>query len=272
MSDPARPPGAARLMERHGLRPRPSLGQHFLLDENLIGVSVREGAVGPDDVVLEIGAGAGVLTRALAAAARHVHAVEIDRRLEPVLADALTGRDNVDLVWGDAIKLDLAALDPAPTRFVANLPYDIAGPLMLESLTSLPRVERWCVMVQREVADRWSAAVGARDYGAPSVLIRLVARQVFRRNVGREVFRPRPHVDSALVAWERTGPGPDDHLRSVVRAAFGHRRKTLVNALRASGFDRDAALRALDALGRPAGARPADLSPPDYRALAGGLR
>jgi 16S rRNA (adenine1518-N6/adenine1519-N6)-dimethyltransferase len=259
-------------MERHGLRPRPSLGQHFLLDENLIAVSVREGAVGPDDVVLEIGAGAGVLTRALAGASRHVHAVEVDRRLEPVLADALSAHDNVSLIWGDALKLDLAALVPAPTRLIANLPYDIAGPLMLESLTSLRSVERWCVMVQREVADRWGAPPGGKDYGAPSVLIGLACRQEFRRNVGREVFSPRPHVDSALVAYARIGPGPDDHLRTVVRAAFGHRRKTLVNALREAGFPRERTLAALVSVGHVPEARPADLSAEDYRSLAGALR
>lgn len=272
MSDAPRRPGAARLMERHGLRPRPSLGQHFLLDENLIAVSVREGDVGAEDVVLEVGAGAGVLTRALAEAARHVHAVEIDRRLEPVLADALAGHDNVDLIWGDALKMDLTALDPAPTRLVANLPYDIASPLILESITGLARVERWCVMVQREVADRWTAEAGSGEYGAPSVLINLACRQVFRRNVGREVFSPRPHVDSALVAWTRTGPGPDAHLRGVVRAGFAHRRKTLANALREAGFARDDTVGALAAAGHAANVRPGELGPEDYRALAEALR
>ena len=264
--------GAARLMARHGLRPRPSLGQHFLLDENLIAVSVREGDVGPSDVVLEVGAGAGVLTRALAGAAAHVHAVELDRRLAPVLADSLADRDNVALIWGDALALDLSALDPPPTRLVANLPYDVAGPLMLESLSVLPTVTRWCVMVQREVADRWAAPPGGADYGAPTVLIALCSQPVFRRNVGREVFAPRPRVDSALVAYTRTGPGPDEHLRAVVRGAFAHRRKTIVNALRASGHPRERTAPALAAIGVPLQARPADLSPEQYRALGAELQ
>lgn len=272
MSEDPRPPGAARLMERHGLRPRPSLGQHFLLDENLIAVSVREGSVGPDDVVLEVGAGAGVLTRALASAARAVHAVEIDRRLEPVLADALVGHENVSLLWGDALKLPLGELSPAPTRFVANLPYDVATPLVLESITSLPSVTRWCVMVQREVADRWGAEPGGKDYGAPSVLLALACRQVFRRNVGREVFTPRPRVDSALVALERIGPGPDDDGRALIRAAFTHRRKTLINGLREADYPRERVAEVLSAVGRPAAARPADLSPEDYARLIEGLR
>ena len=117
-----------RQLARHGLRPDTSLGQHFLLDENLVDVSVREAEIGPDDTVLEIGPGVGVLTVALARKARTVHAVEVDRRLEPALTDVLADAEGVHLIWADAVRLDVESLDPPPTRLVANLPYSIATP------------------------------------------------------------------------------------------------------------------------------------------------
>ena len=184
-----------RLLEAHGLRPDTDLGQHFLLDENLADLAVREAGVGPEDVAYEVGAGLGVLTAALAREARAVHAVEIDRRLEPALAEVVARSRNVQVHWGDAMRLPVEGLDPPPTVMVANLPYAIATPAVIESLWRLPHVSRWCVMVQREVADRWLAEPGGRLYGAPSVLLRLAAEPTFRRAVGREVFVPRPRVE-----------------------------------------------------------------------------
>jgi 16S rRNA (adenine1518-N6/adenine1519-N6)-dimethyltransferase len=257
----------ARLLEAHGLRPDTDLGQHFLLDENLADLAVRAAEVGPDDIVLEVGAGVGVLTRALARAARHVHAIEIDSRLRPALREALTGHDNVSLVWDDAMRVPLEELEPAPTAFVANLPYDIATPILLESLARCPTLERWCVMVQREVADRWAAAPGTREYGVASVQIALCAEQTFRRAVGREVFMPRPRVDSALVGLRRTGAPLSEGLRTLVRAAFAHRRKTLANALGAAGADRRQVRVALAELDLPADARPERLHPQQYVTL-----
>jgi 16S rRNA (adenine1518-N6/adenine1519-N6)-dimethyltransferase len=262
-----------RLLAAHGVRPDRDLGQHFLLDENLVDVSLREGAVGPDDVVLEVGAGVGVLTAALARRARAVHAVEVDRRLAGALGDALAGLGNVRLHWADAMRLALEELDPPPTRLVANLPYDVATPVLLESLVRLPRVERWCLMVQREVADRWLAGPGTRAYGAPSVLVALTAAPTFRRAVGREVFTPRPRVDSALLALRRTAPGPSPAVRDLVRTAFAQRRKTLANALaagagRAGRPGKERVLAVLRALGLPPAARAADLPPAAFPRLA----
>jgi 16S rRNA (adenine1518-N6/adenine1519-N6)-dimethyltransferase len=261
-----------RLLAAHGLRPDTDLGQHFLLDENLVDLAVRESGVGPDDVVLEVGAGLGVLTAALARAAGAVHAVEVDRRLEPALADALAGARNVRLHWGDAMRLPLEDLDPPPTALVANLPYAIATPLVVESLWRLPALARWCVMVQREVVDRWLAAPGGRLYGAPSVLLQLTAVPTFRRAVGREVFAPRPRVDSALVALRRVAPGPTAPVRGLVRAAFSARRKTLVNALAGAGADKEAVAAAVAAAGHPPSVRPEALAPADFAALARELR
>lgn len=261
-----------RLLAEHGLRPDTDLGQHFLLDENLVDLAVREAAIGPADVVLEVGAGLGVLTVALARAAGTVHAVEVDRRLEPALEAALADHGNVRLHWGDAMRIDIGALRPPPTAMVANLPYSIATPILLESIHAAPTIERWCVMVQREVADRWTARPGGRMYGAPSVMIALALEPTFRRAVGREVFTPRPRVDSALVAFRRSGPPPSPAVRSLVRAAFASRRKTLVNALAQAGCDKAEAGRALAVVGVPAGVRPERVTPHQFARLAEELR
>lgn len=260
-----------RSLAAHGIRPDTDLGQHFLLDENLVYLAIREAGVRPDDVALEVGAGLGVLTVPLARAAAWVHAVELDRRLEPALADALRGAGNVTLHWGDAMRLPLASLAPAPTVLVANLPYSIATPLVLETLWGLPSLERWCVMVQREVVNRWLAPPGGRLYGAPSVLLQLTVVPTFRRSVGREVFTPRPRVNSALVALRRVAAGPAPPVRGLVRAAFAARRKTLVNALALAGADRPRVAAALAELGYPATVRPEALPPEAFPPLAEAL-
>jgi len=215
---------------------RKELGQHFLVDENLLGVIGRLAELGPEDVVLEIGPGRGVLTTYLADRVLQVHAVELDRSLEQTLREALGDRDNVDLRFGDALELDLAALGPPPTKLVANLPYNIATPVVVESLDGLPTVDHWTVMVQREVADRFFAEPSTKAYGAVSVLVQLATERTGFHRVSRTVFRPRPNVDSALVAFARTGPGADAKTRRVVEAAFSHRRKTLANSLELAGL------------------------------------
>lgn len=260
-----------RVLAEHGIRPDTDLGQHFLVDENLVDLALRAAGVTGEDVVLEVGAGPGVLTAALARTVRCVHAVEIDRRMEPLLAATLPRDANVHLHWGDAMRLPLEELDPAPTVMVANLPYSIATPLVVESTWRLPYLRRWCVMVQREVADRWQAAPGSRLYGAPSVLLALASVPSFRRNVGREVFAPPPRVDSALVSRDRTGPGADPALRALVRAAFAQRRKTLVNCLTAHGGDRARTEAALSRMGLPADVRAQELDAAAFRELRGEL-
>jgi 16S rRNA (adenine1518-N6/adenine1519-N6)-dimethyltransferase len=147
------------------VRPKKQLGQHFLVDENILGVIGRLGGLAPGDVALEVGPGLGALTTYLADRVGRVHAVELDRSLEPRLREALGARDNVELVFGDALQLDLGSLDPPPTKLVANLPYNAATPLVVESLDRLPTLEGWTVMVQREVADRFSRLRGRRRTG-----------------------------------------------------------------------------------------------------------
>jgi 16S rRNA (adenine1518-N6/adenine1519-N6)-dimethyltransferase len=244
------------------------LGQHFLVDENLLGVIERLAALSPDDVVLEIGPGRGVLTRFLDERVGHVHAVELDRSLEP----ELRGLARTDLHWGDALALDLGALAPPPGKLVSNLPYNIATPLIVESLDRLPTVATWCVMVQREVADRLFAVPRTKAYGAVSVLVQLATERTGFHPVSREVFRPRPNVDSGLVAFRRTAPGIPPYVKQVVEGAFAHRRKTLANSLALAGVaTREDAAAALAAIGRDPASRAEALAPAELVAVAEAL-
>jgi 16S rRNA (adenine1518-N6/adenine1519-N6)-dimethyltransferase len=248
--------------------PKRQLGQHFLVDENILGIIGRLAELRADDVVLEIGPGLGVLTRYLAERVARVHAVELDASL----AAQLTGLPaNVELEVGDALHVDLARL--APTKLVANLPYNIATPLIVESLDGLPSVGRWCVMVQREVADRLFAVPSTKAYGAVSVLVQLAAQRTGFHPVSRNVFRPRPNVDSALVAFRRTALPPDyPRIKQVVEASFAHRRKTLPNSLALAGLTaRERAADALRAVDRPPETRAEQLAPPEFVALAAAL-
>jgi 16S rRNA (adenine1518-N6/adenine1519-N6)-dimethyltransferase len=256
------------------VRAKKELGQHFLVDENMLGVLGRLAELDEDDVVLEIGPGLGVLTAFLAERVGQVYAVELDASLGAQLVERLAGHPNVGLHFGDALRLDLAELAPGATKFVANLPYNIATPLIVESLDRLPQIQLWCVMVQREVADRLFAAPSTKAYGAVSVLVQLAAERSGLHPVSRTVFRPRPNVDSAIVAFRRTGLPPDfPHLKAVVVAAFAHRRKRLANSLELAGFvDRPRAEAALAELGKPATVRAEELAPTEFLTLARALR
>jgi 16S rRNA (adenine1518-N6/adenine1519-N6)-dimethyltransferase len=248
------------------------LGQNFLADPNLLDAIVRDAELDPADVVLEVGAGEGVLSGRLAAAAAHLHAIEIDRGLEPALAP-LVALPNVSLHWGDAMKLDLAALAPPPTAMVANLPYSVATPLILRTIEELPGLARWTVMVQREIADRLRASPGTRTYGSPSVLVQLACEVELLRTVDPAVFRPRPRVESAILRLRRTGPGADTPTRELTRAAFAHRRKSLARSLEHVQPGRMAPARAaLAQLGLPENARAEALSPEEFAALSAKLQ
>jgi 16S rRNA (adenine1518-N6/adenine1519-N6)-dimethyltransferase len=250
------------------LRRQRRLGQNFLADPNLLEAIVRESGAGPGDVALEFGAGGGALSERLAERTAHLHVVEIDRRMETELAP-LAVKPDVTVHWGDAMKLDLAALDPAPGIVVSNLPYSVATPLILRTIEDLPGVERWTVMVQREVAERLRAGPGSRTYGAPSVLVQLAAEVELRRRVGPEVFVPRPRVESALLRMRRTGAVAPEPVRELVRDAFGHRRKSLARSLELASPGRiDAVRAALGELGLPADARAESLAPQDFVRLA----
>jgi len=262
----------ARLRE-FGVTPKRDLGQNFLIDDNLLGVILGQLECGPDDVVLEIGAGLGVLTGALAGSARHVHAFEVDKSLEAPLAATLRGDPKVSLHFEDVLKSSLEDLDPAPTLCASNLPYSVAGPFLIESLQRLPSVHRYCVMVQREVAERLGADPGSKAYGVLSVWVQLYARIVRMRPLSRSIFFPQPRVDSSLVVLDRRGPdetpsGDLAQLRVVIQAAFGQRRKTLANALSAGlSLPREQVIALLVSVGLPADVRAERLAPEQFVAL-----
>lgn len=254
-------------MKAFGIRPNRDLGQNFLIDSNLLEVISRAAELDGDDVVLEVGGGLGVLSEHLAERARHVHVVELDRRLEPPLRDALDPHANATLHLADAVKLDLAALDPAPTKVVANLPYGVAASVILRTVELLPEVTTWVAMVQKEVGERFAASPGSPAYGIPSVLAQLACDVKVIRPVSRNVFFPVPNVDSVLVRLLRTGAAPEPALRALVQQGFAHRRKALARSVALKGGDRDALRAALEALGLPADARAETLAPEQWRAL-----
>jgi len=275
-ADPALPTQPTlRRLRQFGVRPRRDLGQNFLVDSNILGVIERAAELAPQDVVLEIGGGLGVLSEFLASRVAHTHVVELDRSLEPALRDALDPfGPAASLHLTDALALDLPGLDPAPTKVVANLPYGIAATAILRTIEELPGVTRWVAMVQKEVGERFAAAPGTGAYGVPSVLAQLACAVRVHRGVARTVFHPVPNVDSVLVVLERRAgvAPPTPALRRIVQGAFAHRRKALARSLALAGLPfedvRGRARAALVELGHPEDERAERLAPEEFRALA----
>jgi 16S rRNA (adenine1518-N6/adenine1519-N6)-dimethyltransferase len=286
VSTPAQP--SLRRLGRFAVRPDRELGQNFLIDSNILGVIERAAQLREHDVALEIGGGLGVLSEHLAERVAHVHVVEIDTRLREALLDATDPHANVSVHWGDAMRIDLRALDPAPTKVVANLPYGIAAGVLLRTIEELAHVELWVAMAQREVGERLAAAPGGRDYGVSSVIAQLACEVRVLRTVPRTVFYPEPNVDSVLVCMRRTAVAPSPALRALVGGAFAHRRKTLAGSLAlagrggsggardagppaagspAGGRSREEIRMALGDLGHPENVRAERLSPEDFREL-----
>ena len=256
-------------MSAEPVRANRRLGQNFLVDANVLDVIERLSELDSGDTVLEVGPGHGVLTERLIAHAGHVHAIEIDERFRPHLEQRLGAVPTLDLVFADALRVDLTRLAPEPTKLVANLPYSIATPLLMESVRALPLVERWCVMVQREVADRILASPSTRAYGAVSVLMQLTASKAGFHPVSRTCFSPVPNVDSALVCLQRErhwdSSGAYAQLRRTVTGAFAHRRKTLANSLALAGVvSREQTVAALEAIARASNARAEELAPEEF--------
>ena len=267
-------------------------GQNHLVDGNILRAIVEQAAVSPDDVVLEVGAADGQLTRPLLDRARLVHAFEIDHRYTARLERLAEERANLRVHPGDALKQDLAGLDPAPTALVANLAYNIAIPLIMTSIAGLPRLSRWAVMVQKELGDRLFALPSTKAYSAVSVLVQLACRREQVRAVPPSAFRPQPRVESSFITFVRRVPAVDgaaaageapplDSARyaamgALVRLAFGQRRKVLTNSLSGAAragvtLSRDDILRALGELGLAPAARPEELTPAHWVAFARAL-
>jgi 16S rRNA (adenine1518-N6/adenine1519-N6)-dimethyltransferase len=261
------------LAARHGIRPKRSLGQHFLLDPNLGRAIAADSGAGPGDRVVEIGAGLGSLTRALAETGAEVLAIELDRALIPALEESVSGLDGVQVLNADAMAFEwLEALGDHEWILAGNLPYNVATPLVLETLARAPRIRRLVVMVQREVGERLAAGPGDEGYGAPSVRVAYRARASILRRVPAAVFWPRPKVASLVVALDRRERPPvaveEARLWRVVDAGFAERRKTMRNALRRSGLGLEEAGRALDEAGIDPAARAETLSLEDFARVA----
>jgi 16S rRNA (adenine1518-N6/adenine1519-N6)-dimethyltransferase len=276
--DVADPRTLREVLRRHGVRAATSLGQRFLVDRGVLAAIVDAAELSPDDDVLEIGPGPGVLTAALAARVRSVTAVEVDPRMVALLGETLADHENVRIVQADALKVDLLALAPPITRIVANLPYQITTPLLERFLADDRRPALVVVLVQQEVARRMAAtARSARERGYLSVFTQSFAEPRIVRRVPARAFRPAPRVDSAVVAL-RTRPRPafaplaQEPFLRLVSDAFRHRRKQLRSALgHEAGLDRERATAVLAAAGIAPDRRPETLSLDEWVALANAI-
>lgn len=269
------------LLDRHGFHFSKKLGQNFLINPSVCPRMAEACGATPDTGVLEIGPGFGVLTRELAAAAGKVVAVELDDRLPPVLAETLAGRDNVEIVWGDCMKIDLPALlkekfGDRPVAVCANLPYYITSPILMMLLESRLPVENITVMVQKEAAQRLCATPGTRQAGAVTLAVQYYAEAETLFTVSRGSFMPAPNVDSAVIRLtiRKTPPctvQDEKQMFRLIRAGFNQRRKTLVNSLTGAGFGKEAIAAALTAAGLFPTARAEELTLTDFAALSDAL-
>jgi 16S rRNA (adenine1518-N6/adenine1519-N6)-dimethyltransferase len=264
--------GARRLRElceRHGIRPQKSLGQNFVIDPNTIRKVVQVAGLVPTDVVLEIGAGAGSLTLALAEIAQRVVAVEIDARLVPLLEESLAGLDNVEVRNDDAA--DLLITGTGANKLVANLPYNVAVTLVLLVLERAQGISELTVMTQREAGERLAAVPGSKVYGLTSVLSQFFSKVAVAGRVSRNAFWPVPNVDSVIVTLTRRSELPDVDVNTfvaVVTAAFSQRRKMLRNSLATRTGDTETATEVLQRAGIDPRSRAEDLSVDEFVALA----
>ena len=228
-------PDVRQILQKYGFDFKKSLGQNFLTDRGLLRAIVRDAGVTEGDTVVEIGAGAGTLTAELAAAAGKVIGFDVDRALEPVLKETLSGKDNTEIVFRDVLKMkdeEIFALSGKEYKVVANIPYYITTPLVMRFMECSVPPASMTLTVQKEVAERIVAAPGTPEYGALSVTVRLRSDPKITRTVPRQLFRPVPKVDSAVVRFDifEKFPGVDIAAVSrLARAGFGMRRKTLVN-------------------------------------------
>jgi 16S rRNA (adenine1518-N6/adenine1519-N6)-dimethyltransferase len=267
----AEPLGRAQtldLLRRHGVTPDRRRGQHFLVEPNVVRRIVELAGCGPGDRVVEIGAGAGTLTRELAATGAAVVAYEIDETLRPLLDETLVGIDRVRVRFADAAAVDLdTELEPGEWTMVANLPYHVGTPLLLDALRRVGRITRFVVMLQREAVQRLAATPGGRRYGLPSVVAGLHARVRVALRVPGHLFVPPTPVDSAVAVLDRMSADPAAEAAiALAAAAFGQRRKMLRSSLRGVLDDPEAVVRAA---GLEPTARAEDLAPADYLRLAG---
>jgi 16S rRNA (adenine1518-N6/adenine1519-N6)-dimethyltransferase len=268
----ASPSATIAVLKRHGLHTRKSLGQHFLVDDNIVGRIIDAAKISPGEVLLEIGPGIGTLTDALLGAGASVVAVEYDRTLLPVLEALRSESPSLTVVHADAVTVKLASLDtPAgpPRALVANLPYAVAATVVLRLFEEMPSLERAVVMVQAEVGERMAAQPGTKAYGAYTVKLALRAQVTARFAVARSCFLPPPRVDSAVIRLDRLDRGLDPATlvaaAAAADAAFHQRRKTVRNSLGAGlGIATSEADAMLAAAGIDGALRAENLTPEQY--------
>ncbi|HEX9775144.1 MAG TPA: 16S rRNA (adenine(1518)-N(6)/adenine(1519)-N(6))-dimethyltransferase RsmA [Actinomycetota bacterium] len=260
------------LLDKHGLRPRTAIGQHFVTDPNTVRKMVSLAEPAPGSTVIEVGPGLGALTIALLEAGHDVLAIERDERLRPVLEEVAPG---ARVVWQDALELDVARVVPGPASVVANLPYQIATPLLIGWLERFPRIGSYTVMVQREVGERLAATPGTGPYGAVSAKVAYLAEASIVARVSRRVFYPQPEVESVIVRLRRRERPPvaggRARIFAVIRAGFAQRRKTIRRALRGGGWSAAEVEAALEAARVSGSARAETLSLDDFARLARAL-
>lgn len=278
------PTNTIEILDKYGFSFQKKFGQNFLIDENVVRKIVREAGVTKDDFVLEVGPGIGTMTQILCEEAREVVAVEIDKKLIPILTrDTLSYYDNVTVINEDILKLDIAKLakeknDGRPIKVVANLPYYITTPIIMGLFESGVALDSITIMVQKEVADRMQVGPGTKDYGALSLAVQYYAKPSIVLTVPASCFMPRPNVDSAVIKLERYSQPPvdvkDAHLMfNIIRASFNQRRKTMTNSVvnAGLGITKERLLEALEACGLPTTVRGEALTLEQFAQLANEL-
>ena len=279
------PTNTIEILDKYGFSFQKKYGQNFLIDENVVRKIVREAGVTKDDFVLEIGPGIGTMTQILCEEAREVVAVEIDKKLIPILEnDTLSYYNNVTVINEDVLKLDIVKLtaehnNSEPIKVVANLPYYITTPIVMGLFESKVPLDSITIMVQKEVADRMQVGPGTKDYGALSLAVQYYARPKIVLNVPASCFMPRPNVDSAVIKLERYQKPPvdvlDEHLMfKIIRASFNQRRKTMMNSVGNSGevnVSKEELLKALEQCGFSATIRGEALTLEQFAALTNAI-
>ena len=266
------------LLELFSLQPIQTLGQNFLVDDNICRRILEQAAPASDDLVLEIGAGLGALTRLAARSAGKVVAIEIDRYVLPALSHVLTGLDNVEIIHADARETDfrqLAAAWSGKVLVLGNLPYYITTPLITKIICELPQARSIILMVQREAAWRLMAPAGSRRYGPLAILAALYGQTEKLADVPRGSFYPQPHVDSVLLRLTGGHDLPDREfapLAAFLDRSFTRRRKTLINSWREAGMQTPMLAKSLTDGGLPANVRPETVTPQQYLRLFGALQ
>ncbi len=272
--------GIKYIRKKYGFHNTKSLGQNFLADKGVIDSIIEAASIDPEDLVIEIGPGLGVLTQREAELAKKVYAIELDRDLIPILNDLLKSYDNVEIIHGDILKTDVKALIEGAgcekTRIVGNLPYYITTPIIMQLLEKKVGAESITIMLQKEVAERITAEPGGRTYGALSVAVQYYAEVVTVAQAPSHMFVPAPKVDSTVLRLDiRKNPAvevkDEEFFFKVVKAAFGQRRKTLINSISGGGFNKDKVKEVFEKIGMEGNRRAETLSLEEFADLADGL-